>query len=103
MKFIVSWGRDDFLTPAGNENGTGTGRDTAAEKDGKAALEGTEGIGAHGGAAVPAGYWGVGYVRIRSFLRSRKSRMFRCMTPFWLISGLSRENTYLGEASVILS
>lgn len=50
MKFIVSWGRDDFVTPAGNENGTGTGRDTAAEKDGKAVPEGTEGIGAHGGA-----------------------------------------------------
>ena len=33
----------------------------------------------------------------------RKSRIFRCLIPFWLMSNSSRETTYFGKLSRILS
>jgi len=34
---------------------------------------------------------------------SRKSRMFRCLMPFWLMLNSSRETTYFGKLSLIRS
>ena len=42
------------------------------------------------------------YVSIRFTLLSRKSIIFTCTIPSWLISILSSDITYFGDASVIL-
>lgn len=43
------------------------------------------------------------YDKCRLTLCKRKSTIFRCSIPSWLKSILSKESTYFGEASVILS